>query len=165
MRLAEIIPTLKSSQFGFLLAAGGVGMGIGAALVGQFGYRLARRQLSLLGLLGMGIALAGLSMTTHSLWGSLTLITILGFFAAMVGIPMQTTIQKQTPEDMRGKVFGLQNNLVNIALSLPLALVGVAEALVGLRLVLLSLAAMVILVGLLTQTVFTVVSDSGSPEP
>ncbi|MEL6334408.1 MAG: hypothetical protein AAFQ76_17670 [Cyanobacteria bacterium J06626_26] len=30
---------------------------------------------------------------------------------------------------------------------------------------LLSLAAMVILVGLLTQTVFTVVSDSGSPEP
>ena len=83
----------------------------------------------------------------------------------MVGIPMQTTVQKQTPEDMRGKVFGLQNNLVNIALSLPLALVGVAEALLGLRLVLLSLAAMVILVGLLTQTVFTVVSDSDSPEP
>ncbi|MEM1239008.1 MAG: MFS transporter [Cyanobacteria bacterium P01_H01_bin.26] len=165
VRLAEIIPTLKSSQFGFLLAAGGAGMGIGAALVGQFGYRLARRQLSLLGLLGMGMALAGLSMTTHSLWGSLALITILGFFAAMVGIPMQTTVQKQTPEDMRGKVFGLQNNLVNIALSLPLALVGVAEALLGLRLVLLSLAATVILVGLLTQTVFTVVSDSDSPEP
>ncbi|MEM9165060.1 MAG: MFS transporter, partial [Cyanobacteria bacterium P01_F01_bin.4] len=35
VRLAEVIPAIKSSQFGFLLAAGGVGMGLGAALVGQ----------------------------------------------------------------------------------------------------------------------------------
>ncbi|MEM8612761.1 MAG: MFS transporter [Cyanobacteria bacterium P01_H01_bin.105] len=155
VRLAEVVPTLKSSQFGVLLASGGVGMGIGATLIGNFGHRFARRQLSLLGLLGMGASLGGLSMTIHSLWGSLGLITLLGFFAATVGIPMQTTVQQQTPEEMRGKVFGLQNNVVNIALSLPLALAGVAEALIGLRFVLVGLAAIVILGGLLTQTVFT----------
>ena len=156
VRLAELIPALKPSQFGVLLASGGVGMGLGATLIGQFGYRFKRRRLSLLGLLGMGAALAGLSMTIHSLWGSLALTAILGIFAATVGIPMQTTIQEQTSEAMRGKVFGLQNNVVNIALSLPLALAGIAEALVGLRSVLLGLAAIVILGGLLTQTVFSV---------
>ena len=162
VRLAEVIPTLKSSQFGILLAAGGVGMGIGAALVGHFGYRFKRRQLSLLGLIGMGAALGGLSMTIHSLVSSLALIGLLGVFAATVGIPMQTTVQEQTPEDMRGKVFGLQNNVVNIALSLPLALAGIAEAVLGLRLVLLALAAIVVLGGLLTQTVFTVPAEASS---
>ena len=162
VRLAEIIPALKPSQFGVLLASAGVGMGVGAALIGQFGHRFARRQLSLAGLLGMGTVLGGLSMTIHSLWSSLALITILGVFAATVGIPMQTTIQEQTLEDMRGKVFGLQNNLVNIALSLPLALAGVAESLVGLRPVLLGLAAIVVIGGLLTQTVFTVPVESNS---
>ena len=162
VRLAEVIPTLKSSQFGILLAASGMGMGLGATLVGHFGHRFARRQLSLLGLLGMGATLGGLSMTIHSLWGSLVLIAILGSFAATVGIPMQTTVQEQTPEDMRGKVFGLQNNVVNIALSLPLALAGLAEAFLGLRLVLLGLAAIVILGGLFTQTVFTVTTATSS---
>jgi predicted MFS family arabinose efflux permease len=53
---------------------------------------------------------------------------------------MQTTIQSETPPEMRGKVFGLQNNAVNIALSLPLALAGVAETYFGLRVVLIILA-------------------------
>ena len=162
VRLAEVIPSLKSSQFGLLLAASGIGMGIGATLVGHFGHRFARRQLSLRGLLGMGATLGGLSLTIHILWGSLVLIAILGTFAATVGIPMQTTVQEQTPEDMRGKVFGLQNNVVNIALSLPLALAGVAEAFLGLRLVLLGLAVIVILGGLFTQTVFTVATATSS---
>ena len=155
VRLAEVVPILKPSQFGVLLAAGGIGMGVGAALISYIGHRVSRRRLSLVGLLGMGDALGGRSTTIHSLWGSLVLIAVLGVFAATVGIPMQTTVQEQTPEDMRGKVFGLQNNVVNIALSLPLALAGIAEALLGLRFVLVSLAAIVILGGLLTQTVFT----------
>ena len=162
VRLAELIPTLKSSQFGVLLASAGVGMGIGAALIGHFGHRFKRCQLSLVGLMGMGAALGVLSITIHSLWGSLALIAILGMFAATVGIPMQTTVQEQTPEDMRGKVFGLQNNVVNIALSLPLALAGVAESFLGLRLVLLTLAAIVVLGGLFTQTVFTVSAEVSS---
>lgn len=34
VRMAEVMPELKSSQFGFLLAAGGVGMAVGAAFWG-----------------------------------------------------------------------------------------------------------------------------------
>jgi len=57
---------------------------------------------------------------------------------------MQTTIQAETPEEMRGKVFGLQNNATNIALSLPLALAGVAETFLGLPKVFLALAGLAI---------------------
>ena len=150
VRLAEVIPTIKSSQFGFLLAAGGVGLAIGAVAIGQFGQRFSRSQLGLAGSLGMAATLTGLSLAPAQLWPSLALIGGLGFFGAMVGIPMQTTIQEKTPEDMRGKVFGLQNNVVNIALSLPLALAGIAETFLGLRAVFGLLAALVSVGGFFT---------------
>ncbi|MEL6938375.1 MAG: MFS transporter [Cyanobacteria bacterium J06598_1] len=150
VRLAEVIPTIKSSQFGFLLAAGGVGLAIGAVVIGQFGQRFSRSQLGLVGSLGMAATLTGLSLAPAQLWPSIGLIGGLGLFGAMVGIPMQTTIQEKTPEDMRGKVFGLQNNVVNIALSLPLALAGIAETFLGLRAVFGLLAAFVSVSGFFT---------------
>ena len=90
------------------------------------------------------LALIGLAFFYQHLWASLLLIGLLGAFASLVGIPMQTTIQQETPEAMRGKVFGLQNNAINIALSLPLVLAGVSETLFGLRVVFLALAALTI---------------------
>ena len=150
VRLAEVIPTIRSSQFGFLLAAGGVGLAVGAVSIGQFGQRFSRSQLGLFGSLGMTVMLSGLSLAPEQLWPSLGLIGGLGFFGAMVGIPMQTTIQEKTPEEMRGKVFGLQNNVVNIALSLPLALAGIAETFFGLRAVFGLLAMLVALSGFIT---------------
>jgi hypothetical protein len=93
-----------------------------------------------LSLLGMAIVLSLGSVPFNlpfnppfnQLSGVLVCITSLGFFAALIGIPLQTTIQEETPADMRGKVFGLQNNGVNIALSLPLVLASVAEQTLGL---------------------------------
>jgi len=143
VRLAEIIPNMKASQFGFLLAAGGVGIAAGATILGQFGQRFSYTQLSLCGCFGMAASLIGISVFTTHLWIVLLLITLLGIFGALVGIPMQTAIQTETPPEMRGKVFGLQNNVINIALSLPLALAGVAETFVGLQAVFLGLAAIV----------------------
>ncbi len=150
VRLAEVIPEIKASQFGFLLAAGGVGMAIGAAFVGQFGQRFSHAQLGLYGSLGMASSLFGLALFSQHLLPALVLIAALGVFSAVIGVPMQTTIQEETPEDMRGKVFGLQNNAINIALSLPLALAGVAETLFGLKIVFLGLAGLAIAGGCLT---------------
>jgi predicted MFS family arabinose efflux permease len=81
---------------------------------------------------------------------TLILIGLVGFFGAFVGIPMQTVIQEETPEDLRGKVFGLENNLINIALSLPLVLAGVAETYLGLSPVLIILATLAAISGGLT---------------
>jgi MFS family permease len=150
VRLAEIMPAIKSSQFGFLLAAGGIGMGIGATILGYFGQRFSRAQLALYGSIGMSASLAAIPLFAWELVPTLLMLVALGGFAAIVGIPMQTAIQEETPEEMRGKVFGLQNNAVNIALSLPLALAGVAETLFGLQVVFVGLAVMAIAGGSLT---------------
>ena len=151
VRMAEIMPQLKADRFGFLLAIGCVGLGAGAYIIGHFGQQIgSNAQLSLIGSAGMALSLIVLSASTQQLWAAGIAIAFLGGFAAMVGVPMQTTIQAQTPEEMRGKVFGLQNNAINIALSLPLALAGIAETFLGLTVVLLGLAAVVFAGGLST---------------
>ncbi|NJO50623.1 MAG: MFS transporter [Leptolyngbyaceae cyanobacterium RM2_2_4] len=160
VRLAEIMPAIKSSQFGFLLAAGGIGMGIGATILGYFGQRFSRAQLALCGSIGMSASLAAIPLFAWELVPTLLMLVAMGGFAAIVGIPMQTAIQEETPEEMRGKVFGLQNNAVNIALSLPLALAGVAETLFGLQVVFVGLAVMAIAGGTLTWYI----SREGSPK-
>lgn len=150
VRLAEVMPALESSQFGFLLAAGGVGMAIGALVVGYLGHRMSRAQLSLVGSMGLALSLGLVALFQTVLVPTLVILVGLGISAAVIGVPLQTQIQEETPEAMRGKVFGLQNNAVNIALSLPLALAGIAETFLGLRLVFLGLAAIALLSGLLT---------------
>ncbi|WP_407897144.1 MFS transporter [Scytonema sp. NUACC26] len=150
VRMAEVIPHLKASQFGFLLAAGGVGIALGATILGLFCQRFSYTQLSLFGCLGVGASLIGLSIFTKQLWIVLALVTLVGVFGALIGIPMQTAIQTETPPEMRGKVFGLQNNVINIALTLPLALAGLAETFIGLQAVFLALAAIVFSGGILT---------------
>jgi MFS family permease len=150
VRMAELLPEIKASQFGFLLAAGGVGMALGALGLSYVGNRLTRAQLSLYGSIGVACSLVGLSFS-QSLWLSLLCLVGMGVFSASVAIPSQTTIQSETPEEMRGKVFGLQNNAVNIALSLPLALTGLAETAIGVPAVLIGLAAISAVGGIFTQ--------------
>lgn len=140
VRLAELIPEIKASQFGFLLATGGIGMGIGAFLLGYLRKIMDHDRLAMFGSIGVAATLAGMSFFTHSLWVTVSMIILMGVFGALIAIPMQTVIQSETPPEMRGKVFGLQNNGTNIALSLPLALTGVAETMLGVPNVLLGLS-------------------------
>ena len=149
--LADKIPEIEADEFGILLATTGVGMGASAAVIGNLGQRFSNSQLSFWGSVGMAGSLVGLSYATGNLWLALIICVLMGVFAALIGVPMQTTIQLETPPDMRGKVFGLQNNAVNIALSLPLVLAAEAEAHFGLELVILGLAAIALCGGLLTR--------------
>jgi predicted MFS family arabinose efflux permease len=162
VRMAEVMPDIKSSQFGFLLAAGGLGMAIGAVLVGQFGQRFSRAQLGFYGSIGMAISLAAVSFFAHRFFPSLPLLVALGACSAIAGVPMQTAIQEETPEEMRGKVFGLQNNAINIALSLPLVLAGLAESRFGLQAVFLGLAVLAMSGGILTWTISRQQSDEAT---
>ena len=148
--IADQIPQIAAEQFGILLAAAGIGMGTSAAILGSKGQNIKRARLSLIGSIGVAASLIGLSFATHNLWLALAMTALIGAFAALVGVPMQTTIQSRTPEAMRGKVFGLQNNAVNIALSLPLVLAAEAETRFGLPGVMWGLAAIAALGGILT---------------
>jgi predicted MFS family arabinose efflux permease len=61
---------------------------------------------------------------------------------------MQTLIHASTEESMRGKVFGFQNNVVNIALSVPLAVAGPLTDAVGLPVVLVGMSILVAVAGI-----------------
>ncbi len=149
---------LEPTQFGLLLAAAGVGMVVGAGALGHWGDRFRHKPLPLVGFVCMAFVLTMFSFTSNK---DLSFI-LSGFFglgASLVAVPMQTVIQQRTPEAMRGKVFGFQNNIVNIALSLPLAITGplidainnlVArnpQAELGLRSVLIGMSIVVTIVG------------------
>lgn len=137
---------LKEKQFGFFLAAAGVGMVLGAAILGTWGEKLHRKPLPLIGFLMMALVLGLFTFINH-LALALGLCALLGIGAALIGVPMQTLIQHETPPTMLGKVFGFQNHAVNIALSLPLAITGPVTDVLGLRVVLIGMSIIVAAVG------------------
>ncbi|MEH2118312.1 MFS transporter [Nostoc sp.] len=145
IRLAEEFG-LKEKQFGFFLAAAGVGMVFGAAILGNWGDKLRHKPLPLMGFLMIALVL-GVFTFTHNLLLALGLCAFLGVGAALIGVPMQTLIQQQTPSTMHGKVFGFQNHAVNIALALPLAITGPLTDTLGLRFVLVGMSIVVVVVG------------------
>ncbi len=114
---------LEKPQFALLVSATGVGLVVGAAVLGSWGNRLRNQPLPLIGFSIIPVMLIGYILFKQ-LWAALLISGILGFGAALIAVPMQTLIQEKTPESMRGKVFGFQNSAVNIALSLPQALAG-----------------------------------------
>ncbi|EDY39271.1 transporter, major facilitator family protein [Cyanobium sp. PCC 7001] len=146
--LASAVQGLGPTRFGTLLAMSGLGLAVGAVAVAQLGQLLNRRHLAAAGLATIGWSLLLLGQLRGNLTFTLLLCAVLGVGAAMLAIPAQTTIQEDTPEAMRGKVFGLQNNLINIALSLPLVLAGTVVSRWGLLPVLWALASIALLAAL-----------------
>ena len=149
VRLAEVMPEIRSEQFGFLLAVASLGLAIGAGVVAKLGDRGSRQTLALIGSVGMCLFLGMLAVFSDRFWLGLVAIAGTGIFAGLCVVPMQTVIQEETPEYMRGKVFGLQNNAVNIALSLPLSVAGIAESYFGLQKVIFGLSAIALATGIL----------------
>jgi MFS family permease len=146
--LAASIASLGPTRFGTLLAMSGLGLAAGALAVAQLGHRFHRRHLASAGLATIACSLVLLGQLRGNLSGTLLLCVVLGIGASLLAIPAQTTIQEDTPEDQRGKVFGLQNNMINIALSLPLVLAGTLVSSYGLLPVLWTLAGIALLAAL-----------------
>jgi MFS family permease len=116
-------------------------------MLGHWGSRLQNKPLPVIGFSIIAVVLIGY-IFLKSLLLSLSLSVVLGFGAALIAVPMQTLIQEKTPESMRGKVFGFENNVVNIALSLPLALAGILADRVGINVVLVGMSVLIGLVAL-----------------
>jgi MFS family permease len=140
---------LKPEQFGSLVAAMGIGLVFGSGVLGHWGSRINQKSLPLIGFVGMSIILAIFTFV-NSLWFGLLCAAILGFGASLIAVPMQTLIQEKTPETMRGKVFGFQNNAVNIALSIPLVITGPIADRFGLQPVLWAMSTIVAVAGIWT---------------
>lgn len=148
IRLAAKL-NLEQTDFSFFVAAAGVGMVLGAGIIGHFGHKLHRKPLPLIGFLFMALALA-MFIVTNNLIVSLGLCIFLGIGAALINVPMQTLIQQRTPPEMHGKVFGFQNHAINIALSAPLLITTKLVNAFGLSIVLFFMSLAVGIIGFWT---------------
>ncbi len=142
--LAEQILGLQPHQFGYIVAAAGLGMGIGNFIVGQYchnnqptilayqGFVCLGFFMTLLGLLGfMQLYGNAYGLPTISFHGPLLAVplgitALIGVSCAMVAVPTYAALQAAVPEDLRGKVFGAQNTAMSFASTIPVILVGVA---------------------------------------
>ncbi|MFM6332660.1 MAG: MFS transporter [Dolichospermum sp.] len=140
---------LAPEEFSSFVAAAGVGMVIGAAILGHFGHRLHHKPLPLIGFIIMAFSL-GLFIFIDNQPLALGLCIFLGIGAAFVNVPMQTLIQQQTPPEMHGKVFGFQNHAINIALTAPLLITAKLVNSFGLSVVLLGMSVLVGAIGILS---------------
>ncbi len=136
---------LKERQFGFLLASTGVGLLLGAGILGHWGERFAHKPLPLIGFINIAFVLCIFTFIESQYLG-LFMSALLGLGASLIAVPMQTIIHQNTPEDMRGKVFGFKNNAENIALSIPLAISGPLTDAFGLRPVLITISFIIVIV-------------------
>lgn len=124
LNLAEVV-TGNRQEFGSFVASVGVGLAIGAFILGKFGKKIVHRPLPFIGFMGMAIGLLMYAFVTNQ-WIAWLIGAFIGINGSLIVIPMRTVIQEHTPKNMRGKVFGLLNNGENIAASLPLALIAVS---------------------------------------
>ena len=129
-----------------------------------YGRLLPRRRVIEGGLIGLAVSVALLALaepissflkgTPGGLGNLVSLLGIVvvlalasGLGYAFVAVPAQTQLQEELPEDIRGRVFGVLNMLVNIASFLPIILVGWIADSIGPDTVLLACAVLVLAAG------------------
>jgi predicted MFS family arabinose efflux permease len=134
------------TNFSWLLAAGGLGLGLGAWMIGRFGTRWPRDTAIAVGFFMTGLALWGLSFAgPGQLPLAFGLTFVAGFTASVVGVPLQTRLQERVEDAFRGKVFGVQNTVLNLVAIVPLGGTGFLLEWVGVPTVLLALAGVMVL--------------------
>jgi hypothetical protein len=143
--LVTLLPGLAVRTLGlgadaaaFLLLPGGVGFGLGAALVGWRGERWSRPGWVNNGLVLLGLAL-GLVTVLSGWQGGPALallagsILLVGGALALVIVPARTILQERPPAEARGRVIAAQLALGNAVAVLPVPLGGALGDWLGIR--------------------------------
>jgi MFS family permease len=156
---------LQPKDFVVVVLPLGAGIVMGILLLNSYGKYLPRRRVIEVGLIGLGVALAILSVAgpisrflqraeqssplidLSALTSLLAIVVFIAFFAgiayAFVAIPAQTQLQEDLPEDVRGRVFGVLNMLVSVSSFLPIIVVGAISDFVGTGTVILVVALLI----------------------
>ena len=156
---------LQPKDFVVVVLPLGAGIVMGILLLNSYGKYLPRRRVIEGGLVGLGVALALLSVAgpisrflqraeesstlidLSALTSLLAIVVFIAFFAgiayAVVAIPAQTQLAEDLPEDVRGRVFGVLNMLVSVSSFLPIIIVGPISDAVGTGTVILVVAILI----------------------
>jgi MFS family permease len=123
---AGLVGPLRSGAFRFSVLE--VSIGVGALLVSGLAPRLAHRwprgRLFAVGVVGMGIVIAPLALTS-SIYVAAALMAASGFFNSLFFISGTTLVQTLTPTELRGRVVSILLTVSSSSLALGSAAGGV----------------------------------------
>ena len=166
---ATVLKIRLESLSWILIAPAALGMGLGALTLGSFGKKINRKWLSSSGFIITGITFILFSLVNIAMQSGfitslndtlpydlyvtpmyfvIIMAVVIGFAISLVFAPSNTTIQLETDESMRGRMYGFLNALIGAVSFLPVVLAGGLADLLGTVTVLVGFGAMMIILGL-----------------
>ncbi len=171
---AEQVLKIKIESFPILFVTPAIiGVVLGAIIIGSFLHRTSKDKLTKFGIFLMGIAILLLPygskvesraivhiinsylphiLTINILHIMVFLAFVLGFAISFVFIPANTTLQEETTDESRGKIYGFLNTFVGIMSIIPVILVGGLADLFGVKAII-TLVGIIVLIIALTRIV------------
>ncbi len=113
----------EANVFGYMMSAIGLGTVAGSLAIGKFTQHWSRVLLVVIGIFGLGAAVAMLAITTQTLpalAGSL----VLGVAVSAVIVPSQTLTQEETPHNLLGRVGSTSASVTMVSLMVGVILGG-----------------------------------------
>jgi len=120
---AKDVLGIGEKNFGYLIIAVGVGMFVGMGLLERLRRYLTKGTIVVLSLIVSGLALIFIGSVSE-IKTALFLIFLLGLGNIFITSSIQTILQHRIPRDIRGRVFGVQNMLINSAFVFPVIIAG-----------------------------------------
>jgi len=125
----------RPTDFTYIQAFAGIGMVLMAGILARWGQQVPKGTLIQRGFVVAGGALIGMGIlgavatsgqiAGQSAWNvAFALAIALGVGAAAIELPVSTLVQEGVEPHVRGRIFGVQAMLMNLASTLPMALVG-----------------------------------------
>lgn len=153
--LAEILKINFADSSYLVIIPAILGAILASLFVSKASQKVRKNILVLTGLYLTGAAILCLPFLTlfgqHPIVIALPLFLISGFGSVFIFIPLQTLIQEYTPFNVRGRVFGALNTMINWGTVLPLLFTATLVDLFGLRFILLIMGIFIISLGVFAQ--------------
>ena len=111
---------IRLLSFGLLMAAIGLGLGLGVALCGVSKRYSHAKALPFLALGLLGLALIGFA-TIHEYWPAVLGAGFMGVLSAFIVVPIEARLQNDVDDARRGRVFALRNLCTTTSFLLGLA--------------------------------------------
>ncbi|MBI5701819.1 MFS transporter [Candidatus Saganbacteria bacterium] len=144
---ANDILNIGGRNFGYLIIAVGLGMVIGMWSLEKIRHYFKKGTIVVGSFIMSGLALLLLSRT-HEVYLASFLIMLLGVGNIYITSSIQTILQHKIPRQIRGRVFGVQNMVINSAFTFPVVIFGVIADVWGILFSIALLGWMVLLMGI-----------------
>ncbi len=131
IQFAEQYIGIGAQNFGYLVIVAAAGMLFGMWMLGRLSHFFKKGHIIFAGFLMTGSCLMLLSQTKN-LYLAFFYCFVLGVGNILINATLQTTVAHNTPRSLRGRVFGIQNMLINFAFTVPVVLFGVIADYFGL---------------------------------